>query len=403
MSIADENYSFLEDIDQLIQDEQKVVREEKSLFNVFDVLKLDSNETRTHSAFIGELLNPLGSHLMGDIFLKLFLEVVEEEQYFSMDGGVNVSLEKAMGKIDYEKLRGGRIDLLITNGSHQSICIENKIYAKLQRLQLERNLNWNRQNNRLLFLTLTKQTSVELSDEFTGKWKQITYEEHIVEWLERCLLRVDLYPMLVETLKQYLKLINRLSGKLTNHKMNDQLTNLIIDNISASRSIAANYERVLADIKIGFQDEVFSKLKERLGIYPDWSVELGNQANAPNAQIWVRPLQYSKPMWFGIETFSGRGNFANRLIKGIISINYKVILEDFNSLFELEGENQKGWWYDFNEIKDQYNYTINFNDEIFVVRVKKEIEYRSKLSDTIVTDFLLYFDQYHQKVLELVK
>ena len=42
-------------------------------FNVFNVLGLSSNETRTHSAFLAELLNPYGSHGMGDLFLKKFL------------------------------------------------------------------------------------------------------------------------------------------------------------------------------------------------------------------------------------------------------------------------------------------------------------------------------------------
>jgi hypothetical protein len=46
-------------------------------FNVFKVLGLTTNEVRTHSAFIAELLNPKGSHGQKDVFLKLFLEVLD--------------------------------------------------------------------------------------------------------------------------------------------------------------------------------------------------------------------------------------------------------------------------------------------------------------------------------------
>src|SRR5688500_17218697 len=43
-------------------------------FNIFRILKVDSNEVRTHSAFLAELLNPKGSHGQKDVFLKLFIE-----------------------------------------------------------------------------------------------------------------------------------------------------------------------------------------------------------------------------------------------------------------------------------------------------------------------------------------
>ena len=42
-------------------------------FNIFSVLNLTSNEVRTHSAFIGELLNIKGSHGLKDIPLQLFI------------------------------------------------------------------------------------------------------------------------------------------------------------------------------------------------------------------------------------------------------------------------------------------------------------------------------------------
>ena len=40
-------------------------------FNVFSILKMESKENETHSAFLGELLNPKGSHGFGSLFLKL--------------------------------------------------------------------------------------------------------------------------------------------------------------------------------------------------------------------------------------------------------------------------------------------------------------------------------------------
>ena len=45
-------------------------------FNVFRVLGLESREVRMHSAFLGELLNPAGSHGLGATFLELFVELM---------------------------------------------------------------------------------------------------------------------------------------------------------------------------------------------------------------------------------------------------------------------------------------------------------------------------------------
>ena len=48
-------------------------------FNIFSVLKMDSKEVRMHSAFIGELLNPKGSHGIEDKPLKFFIELLNNQ------------------------------------------------------------------------------------------------------------------------------------------------------------------------------------------------------------------------------------------------------------------------------------------------------------------------------------
>ena len=43
-------------------------------YNLFRVIDMTSNETSVHSAFLADLLSPIGLHGMGDVFLKLFIE-----------------------------------------------------------------------------------------------------------------------------------------------------------------------------------------------------------------------------------------------------------------------------------------------------------------------------------------
>ena len=48
-------------------------------FNIFSVLKMDSREVRMHSAFIGELLNPNGSHGLKTKPLEIFVMLLRSK------------------------------------------------------------------------------------------------------------------------------------------------------------------------------------------------------------------------------------------------------------------------------------------------------------------------------------
>ena len=48
-------------------------------FNIFNILDVSSKEVKLHSNFLAEMLNPKGSHMQGDTFLKLFLKGIEKE------------------------------------------------------------------------------------------------------------------------------------------------------------------------------------------------------------------------------------------------------------------------------------------------------------------------------------
>ena len=43
-------------------------------FNIFSILRMETDEVNTHSRFIAELLNPKGSHFQEEKFLELFIK-----------------------------------------------------------------------------------------------------------------------------------------------------------------------------------------------------------------------------------------------------------------------------------------------------------------------------------------
>src|SRR5690606_9164250 len=95
-----------------------------------------------------------------------------------------VEIEKHIGqKTDDE---GGRIDIYITDRHGDTICIENKIYAGEQEGQMLRynNFTQKHKSSHLFFLTL-RGREAQSGGENT-KIYPISYEKHIIEWLEFC-------------------------------------------------------------------------------------------------------------------------------------------------------------------------------------------------------------------------
>ena len=63
---------LLSEVTKLYAESQKKEKERwesGDTFNIFNTLGLKTEEVRLHSAFLGELLNPKGSHGASDVFL----------------------------------------------------------------------------------------------------------------------------------------------------------------------------------------------------------------------------------------------------------------------------------------------------------------------------------------------
>lgn len=193
-------------------------------FNVFNVLGLSSNETRTHSAFLAELLNPYGSHGMGDLFLKKFLLYAHIEDLNLETKNAYVEIERSIGEIDEDYEHGGRIDLIVESAAGKGIIIENKIYAVDQPKQLVRYHNYAEatySDYRLLYLSLdkgeasvdsTKGNNVQL---ISGEdYLSITYRNEILKWLNDCLEELPKDKVVYIILKQYIDLLKQLTYQM---------------------------------------------------------------------------------------------------------------------------------------------------------------------------------------------
>ena len=263
-------------------------------FNVFRVLGLESREVRMHSAFLGELLNPTGSHGLGATFLELFVELMnqklpsEAKKFPKFNAAVaHLVVEHDIGRITADYLQGGRIDIYLESGG-EYIFIENKIYAGDQQNQLARYLA-HKTNARLLYLTLDgKEASEWSSGGLTAdQYQVLSYKEDITAWLEKCRQAASAHPLVRETLVQYRHLINYLTGNTPNDFMKDEMKRLLEDsqdNFVSASALTSAFDEVrhgfFLFLKEKFEQEWKNRFAQDLSPLPAYGIYFEIQNNS---------------------------------------------------------------------------------------------------------------------------
>lgn len=301
-------------------------------FNIFNVLDLPSDETRTHSAFIAELLDPNGSHGLGDQFLQSFVNTIDCLKSWHFDTqSAKVHKELSIGGKNEDCSEGGRIDIVVESNG-KAIIIENKIYAGDQEKQLVRYYNYGTKNYsngiRLLYLTLNGDDASEYSHEklvINEDYYAIAYNHEISDWLQRCIEFSARQPLVRETLIQYQNLINQLTMNNMDKNSQEELLKLMsdpknIDSICSILNLEAKWREqifnsyVLTPLKEKFK-ELDIELKNR-GVNmkrSDWKqyirLDCGNTLGK-NAYIGITTNIAGPKMKQKIDSFSGPGSHA---------------------------------------------------------------------------------------------
>lgn len=266
-------------------------------YNLFNVLGIYHDEL-SHSAIIGDLLNAKGKHGQKDTFLKLFLEELpsfdEETEQFKVLNNFHsenskVYIERYIGKVDFEKGEGGRIDILLNDGKH-NIIIENKVWAGDQYLQLARYNNQDKQAP-IIYLTLEGKEPSEDSKNFLTLGKEficLSYKVEIAKWIENCIKEMANKPIIRESLNQYLVLVKQLTHQSTNNKMKEEIINILTknpENIAAAKMIVENYQNAIIELNKRPIKKLFSFLND-FGIETDESyIERSNRGDGDGVFI----------------------------------------------------------------------------------------------------------------------
>lgn len=235
-------------------------------FNVFSVLRSESDEVNLHSRFLAALLDhrKLGEEERSN--LMAFLESVAGIDCFDRRG-VSVEREKY------------NIDILITNASRQAVVIENKIWAGDQTGQLQRYhgemiaRGFPDEQIHLRYLT---PFGHDPSEESVGGLSRerivnIAYNDPIFQdWLRCCQQRACDEPELRESVGQYLRIVRKLTGTDVNKAHLNELTDLCLenDNLALVHDLKTAFDEAWIQVLHKLFGEIEKVLENAIGDLP---------------------------------------------------------------------------------------------------------------------------------------
>jgi len=207
-------------------------------FNIFQICGVNHYEN-THSAILAEFLNPNGSHGLSSKLLDCFFDTLGE--LFIIQ---NFNSEKSRVRVEHST-EEGRIDILIEDNRKNVIIIENKIYANDQPEQLKRYNRYAQKNYKeyqIFYLTLFGEKATKQSGEGVN-YLPISHKEHIINWLEKCVAIASRYPIVRETIIQYINHLKQLTNQDMDTRNKEEIVGILsnVENLKAAKSIYLNY------------------------------------------------------------------------------------------------------------------------------------------------------------------
>lgn len=247
-------------------------------FNMFTILRKESDEVYLHSRFLSALLDPNGPHRLGTIFLDSFIKVLESQ--FKYDVRSLEVYPNNQNRSEYKEIDICFIDRV----AKKAIMVENKIYHKdtnhEDKGQIENYYGRLVEEDKIpekgidvYYLTLDGHEPSEDSVKLSGKYpelqdkvKCISYSVEILEWLRTIVKECYNKPSLRESIIQYIKIVEDMTNNYTSEDEIKEITSIIgmnEDNIMSAKLLIDNFDHVKKHTIFNFCIELGSELRSR--------------------------------------------------------------------------------------------------------------------------------------------
>ena len=314
-------------------------------FNMFKICGVNHYEN-THSAILAEFLHPNGAHGLKSKPLERFVALFGNDVLKN-----NFNYEKAQVIKEYNT-DYGRIDILIEDNRNNAIIIENKIYAADQWEQLKRYDKYactKYGNYQIFYLTLRGSEASEQSGKDVN-YKCLAYENQIIEWLEQCVAIAVHFPIVRETLNQYINHLKTLTDQDMDSKNREELIKMIASNphyIKSALEVSKIWESCKKEIINQLKPHI-QVIAQKLELEPYIDRDLGQNETG----FWFKKPEwdYSILFWFESNHFMSVGVDDWELPNNTkCSKEKKIRLKEFLNGFVV------------NKSKDNWIWGANFN------------------------------------------
>lgn len=308
-------------------------------FNMFQVCGVNHYEN-THSSIIAEFLNPNGTHGLKSKLLECFIETLGEN--FTIQ---SFNCERSRVQTEYTTDEG-RIDILIEDiQNNNAIIIENKIYANDQAEQLRRYNKYAqtyKNGYQILYLTLFGNNASDQSGEGV-LYLPISYRENIINWLEKCVSITARFPLVRETIIQYINHLKQLTNQDMDTHNKEEISEVLskIENLKAAQIIYQNYTEAFNFLAKKYFSPKMDEFAKQNGL--EFHYERSEES-------YIR-FHLTKPIWQG-KCWIGFTFEGNRCHYGLCNNpnNYKISDENRKSLHEhlsklnIASRKESNWW-----------------------------------------------------------
>lgn len=308
-------------------------------FNIFQITGVNHYEN-IHSSIIAEFLNINGTHGLKSRFFECFLETVSKELDFKSFNVLNSRITTEYSTSE------GRIDILIEDNNGKAIIIENKIYAKDQPKQLIRYSHYAdktyKNGYRILYLTLWGGKASDQSGNGVTYFP-ISYRIHIIKWLEKCVSVSSRFPIVRETLIQYINHIKQLTNIDMNTKNKEEITEVLskIENLRAAKSIYQNYSATFDTIIEKYFNPKMIDFAKTKGL--DYEYEQSDEAYV---RFYLTSHKWNDKCWIGFSFEGNRCFFGicnNPDTNRMSNENRKKIHENIDKITGIKYKESE-WW-----------------------------------------------------------
>lgn len=280
---------LLQQVANILDMRNKVTNARSDKFNIFTVLDMETKEVNTHCRLIYELLSPDGQHGMGRAFLDEFFDMVLHKPAPEF---VMIKREYAINALADDEY--GRIDLLL-EGKGFCYPIEVKIYADDQSRQIERYNNFalKEKNNQVYYLTLDghEPSTNSLGNLEENAVECLSFATDIRGWLIRCGEIAWRSPAVSEIIRQYISLIDKLTGNVQEDEYMSMIKNMVGISKENYQSAFA-VEHALKLVRTEMMQRVFSEIEnhigDRLSLFRSQRnyVDLSKKYYESNRRVW---------------------------------------------------------------------------------------------------------------------